>query len=116
MGAVTLGKKGKMYLSTGVVEGENPLKDYSPVTQQNLMRTDSFPNAPDILVMSTYWKDNDEVAAFEEQVASHGGTGGEQSKPFILYPSEFQLGTDRIIGAEAVYKVFKHWTNEVQKA
>lgn len=116
MGAVTFGKKGKIYLSTGVVEGENPLTEYSTVTQQNLLRTDSFPNAPDILVMSTYWKDNDEVAAFEDQVASHGGTGGEQSKPFILYPSEFELGTDRIIGAEAVYKVFKRWTNEVQKA
>jgi hypothetical protein len=34
-GPVALGKKGKMYLSTGVVEGENPLMDYSPVTQQN---------------------------------------------------------------------------------
>ena len=65
-----------MYLSTGVVEGENPLLDYSPVTQQNLVRTDSFPNAPDILVMSTYWKDTDEVAAFEDQVASHGGSRG----------------------------------------
>lgn len=114
-GAVALGKKGKMYLSTGVVEGENPLKDYGPITPHNLVRTDSFPNAPDILVMSTYWKDIDEVAAFEEQVASHGGTGGEQSKPFILYPNEFQLGTDRIIGAEAVYKVFKRWTNEVKE-
>jgi hypothetical protein len=66
--------------------------------------------------MSTYWKDSDEVAAFEEQVASHGGAGGEQSKPFILYPGEFQLGIDKIIGAEAVYNVFKRWTNEVQKA
>jgi len=116
MGAVALGKKGRIYLSTGEVEGENPLTDYSPVTQQNLVRTDRFPNAPDILVVSTYWKEIDEVAAFEEQVASHGGTGGEQSKPFILYPSEFQLGTDRIVGAEAVYRVFKSWTNEVQNA
>jgi hypothetical protein len=112
-GAVTLGKKGRIYLSSGVIEGENPLSDYSPVAQQNLVRTDSFPNAPDILVMSNYWKDIDEVAAFEEQVASHGGAGGEQSKPFIFYPSEFELGTDRIIGAEAVYKVFKRWTKEL---
>jgi hypothetical protein len=49
-------------------------------------------------------------------VASHGGTGGEQSTPFILYPGEFQLGTDKIVGAEAVYAIFKRWTNEVQKA
>ena len=115
MGAIVIGKKGKIYLSTGDVEGENPLTDYGPVVYQNLVRTDSFPNAPDVLVMSTYWKDIDEVAAFEDQVASHGGAGGEQSKPFIFYPSEFQLGTDRIIGAEVVYKVFKRWTNEVQK-
>ena len=99
-----------MNLTTGVVEGENPLINYSSVTQQYLVRTDSFPNAPDILVVGTYWKDLDEVAAFEQQVASHGGVGGEQSKPFILYPREFQLETDRIIGAEAVYKVFKSWT------
>jgi putative membrane protein len=116
MGAVVLGKNGRIHLSTGEVEGENPLTDYNPVTQQNLVRADTFPNAPDILVVSTYWKEVDEVAAFEEQVASHGGTGGEQSKPFILYPSEFQLGTDRIVGAEAVYKVFKSWTNEVRNA
>ncbi|MGA2527459.1 MAG: alkaline phosphatase family protein [Smithellaceae bacterium] len=109
-GAVALGKKGKIYLSTGAVEGANPLGDYSPVTRQNLIRTNTFPNAPDILVVSTYWKDLDEVAAFEQQVASHGGVGGEQSKPFILYPREFQLETERIIGAEAVYKVFKNWT------
>jgi hypothetical protein len=114
-GAVTLGKKGRMYLSTGLIEGENPLLNYSPITQQNLVRTDSFPSAPDILVMSTYWKDTDEIAAFENQVASHGGAGGEQSKPFILYPGEFQLGTDKIVGAEAVYKVFKRWTDEVEK-
>ena len=116
MGAVALGKKGRIYLSTGEVDGENPLADYSPVTQQNLVRTDRFPNAPDVLVVSTYWNEIDEVAAFEEQVASHGGAGGEQSKPFILYPSEFQMVTDKIVGAEAVYMVFKRWTNEVQQA
>jgi putative membrane protein len=114
MGAVSLGKKGKMNLLTGIVEGENPLEDFGSLTRQNLLRTDSFPNAPDILVMSTYWKDKDEVAAFEEQVASHGGMGGGQSKPFVLYPSKYQLGSEKIIGAEALYQVFKLWTNEIQ--
>ena len=115
-GAVALGKKGRMNLSTGVVEGDNPLADYGPVARQNLIRTDSFPNAPDIVVMSSYWKDKDEVAAFEDQVASHGGIGGEQSKPFIFYPSKFELGTDSIIGAESVYHVFKRWTSKVQQS
>jgi putative membrane protein len=115
-GPMVLGKKGKVYLSQRDIDGENPLVDYGPLTSQALVREDSFPNAPDILVISTYWKDLDEVAAFEEQVGSHGGTGGEQSKPFILYPSEFDLGTDNIVGAESVYQVFKRWTEWVLKS
>ena len=106
-GAVALGKKGKIYLSTGAVEGANPLGDYSPVTRQNLIRTNTFPNAPDILVVSTYWKDLDEVAAFEQQVASHGGVGGEQSKPFILYPREFQLEQKELLGLRLYTKFLR---------
>ena len=115
-GTVVMGKQGKIYLSTGRIEGENPLTDYGLFTLSNLIRTDSFPNTPDIMIMSTYWKDTDEVAAFEQLVSSHGGTGGEQSHPFILYPSQFDLGTPKIVGAEAVYQVFKRWTEEVKRS
>jgi hypothetical protein len=115
-GPVVLGKKGKEYLADRDIEGENPLADYDPTTASTLVREDSFPSAPDIMVISTYWKDTDEVAAFEEQVGSHGGTGGEQSKPFILYPREFDLGTEQILGAEAVYRVFKRWTEGIRRA
>jgi hypothetical protein len=103
-GPVAMGKKGKLYLSSGEVEGQDPLGDYAPLTLHQLARGDSFPDTPDIMVMSTYWKDEDEAAAFEELVGSHGGAGGEQSRPFILYPSEFDMGTQKISGAEAVYR------------
>lgn len=115
-GPVALGKKGKLYLSTGEVEGQDPLGDYAPLTLQQLARGDSFPDTPDVMVMSTYWKDADEAAAFEELVGSHGGAGGEQSRPFILYPSEFDIGTDKIAGAEAVYKILKGWTDKVRNS
>ena len=68
-GTVVMGKQGKIYLSTGRIEGENPLTDYGLFTLSNLIRTDSFPNTPDIMIMSTYWKDTDEVAAFEQLVS-----------------------------------------------
>lgn len=115
-GPVALGKKGKLYLSTGEVEGQDILSDYAPLTLQQLARGDSFPDTPDVMVMSTYWKDADEAAAFEELVGSHGGAGGEQSRPFILYPSEFDIGTDKIAGAEAVYKILKGWTDKVRNS
>lgn len=115
-GPVALGKNGNLYLSTGEVEGQDPLSGYAPVTLHQLARADSFPDTPDIMVMSTYWEDEDEAAAFEELVGSHGGAGGEQSRPFILYPSEFDIVPEKISGAEAVYRIFKGWTEEVRWA
>lgn len=109
---MVLGKNGRVYLDSGLVEGESPLTDYGPHAASLLAREDSFPNAPDILLMSTYWSDTDEVAAFEEQLGSHGGIGGEQSRPFILYPSELDPGTDCLVGAEQVYQVFRRWIEE----
>jgi hypothetical protein len=108
-GAIAIGKKGKVFLSAGTTEGEDPLIEYGPLTLPNLVREYSFPKAPDILIMSTYWQDTDEVAPFEELVSSHGGVGGEQTRPFILYPAEFDLGTDNIVGAKTVYRIFKKW-------
>jgi putative membrane protein len=106
-GAVVIGSKGKYYLSNNKVEGENPLKNFGEHAALHLRRTDSFRFLPDILVMSLYDSEKDEVAAFEELVGSHGGLGGDQSKPFILYPSEWNLADREIVGAEEVYKVFK---------
>lgn len=72
----------------------------------HLKRTDSFDYVPDILVNSIYDTFNDEVHAFEELIGSHGGVGGTQQEPFILYPSTWNLD-EPIVGAENVYKFFK---------
>lgn len=104
-GPLVLGAKGKYYLSNDKVEGDNPLEKFGKNAAQHLRRTDSFNYVPDILVMSQYDSERDEVAAFEELVGSHGGLGGNQSRPFIMHTSEWNLD-EEIIGAETVYKVF----------
>lgn len=53
-----------------------------------------------------YDKEKNEVAAFEELVGSHGGVGGDQSYPFILHHSNWNIKDD-IVGAENVFKAFK---------
>jgi len=98
------------------VDGEDPTAPYGPCARQNLARLGSFPNAPDVLVMSRYWPETGEVAAFQEYVGSHGGAGGEQSLPFIICPAELSEGAGNIIGAEAVYRVFKRWTEEIERS
>ena len=80
----------------------------------HLKRTDSFPDSPDILVNSFYDPDKNEGAAFEELIGFHGGLGGYQTQPFLLYPADWNLQNEQIIGAEQVYKVLKGKLVEIQ--
>jgi hypothetical protein len=106
-GPLAIDSGGVHYLYDGSLEGEDPLKPFGASAVKHLIRTNSFQYAPDILVNSSYYDDTDEVAAFEELVGSHGGLGGEQSRPFILHPSEWELGAEEIVGAEHLHQVLK---------
>ena len=66
-----------------------------------------FPDAPDILVNSFYDPEIDEVAAFEELVGSHGGLGGGQTSPFIMFPSEWEFENVNIVGASELHTQLK---------
>ena len=106
-GNLAIGKNGTYYLDTDRIEGENPLEGFGKNIAGHIKRNVSFKYTPDILVNSFYDAEKDEVCAFEELVGSHGGAGGSQSEPFILYPSDWDIGTDEIIGAENIYKILK---------
>ncbi len=110
-GPLVIGNNGTYYLDDDRIEGENPLSNFGENAAEHIKRTNGFKYTPDILVMSLYDSNKNEVAAFEELVGSHGGIGGEQSYPFILHPKEWDLG-DNLIGAENVYNTFK---SEIKK-
>ena len=114
-GDLAIGKNGTYFLDSGKIEGENPLEDFGDNIVRHLKRTSSFEHTPDILVNSFYDKETNEVCAFEELVGSHGGAGGDQSKPFILYPSSWNVSDDEIIGAENIYKLLKENLAELKK-
>lgn len=105
-GGMVIGQNGIYYLDNDNIIGENPLKDFGENAARHLKRQNSFKNMPDILVNSFYDSKNNEVCAFEELIGSHGGLGGDQSKPFILYPSEWNK-PEELIGAESIYKFLK---------
>ncbi len=114
-GDLAIGKNGTYYLDSGEIEGENPLEGFGDNIVRHLKRTSSFEHTPDILVNSFYDEKADEVCAFEELVGSHGGAGGDQSKPFILYPSSWNVSDDEIIGAENIYKLLKENLAKLKK-
>ena len=106
-GDMAIGKNGIYYLDNDEIEGENPLEGFGDNIVHHLKRNSSFKYTPDILVNSFYDVENDEVCAFEELVGSHGGVGGSQSEPFILYPSDWNVPDEEIVGAENIYKLLK---------
>ena len=106
-GDLAIGKDGIYNLDTNEIKGKNPLEGFGDNIAQHLKRNSSFEHTPDILVNSFYDRENDEVCAFEELVGSHGGAGGSQSQPFILYPSDWDVPAEEIIGAENIYKLLK---------
>ena len=105
-GGMVIGENGIYYLDNDSVVGENPLKDFGENASKLLKRQNSFKNMPDILVNSFYDSNLEEVCAFEELIGSHGGLGGNQTKPFILYPKDW-IAPSELLGAESIYKFLK---------
>jgi len=112
-GAVALGPNGTRYLSDGRVVGEDPLASFPPNAGRHLLRTDGFENVADIMVGSFYDPMLDEGCAFEELISFHGGMGGAQTRPFLLYPSQLRLPDEPIVGAAAVHDLLLGWRNEL---
>lgn len=105
-GPMVIGSQGIYYLNTNKIIGQNPLANFGKNAPMHLKRHNTFNNMPDILVNSFYDPESDEVCAFEELIGSHGGIGGDQSKPFILYPSHWK-DPGELIGAASIYKFLK---------
>ena len=113
-GPVVLGANGTHYLAEGRVEGDDPLAAFSANAPEHLLRTDGFAHVADIMVGSFYDPDLDQGCAFEELISFHGGLGGPQTRPFILYPAHFALPSDPLVGAARVHDVLWGWRAALQ--
>jgi uncharacterized membrane protein YvlD (DUF360 family) len=111
--SVVLGRSGSVDLATGEVEGEDPLAPFGPRAREQVAEVDGYATAADLMVNSRYDPDLEEVAAFEDQVSSHGGLGGPQTHPFLLYPSELTAPREPIFTSPAMHQVLKRWIREI---
>lgn len=95
---------------------EEMLARFGPGAAQAVRRTDSFPHVADVMVNSAYDPETGAVHAFEEQIGSHGGLGGEQGHPFLMWPVELSepgpWPGGELVGAESVHGVLYHWLRE----
>ena len=108
-GLICVGKNGIHYLDEGAIEGEDPLAVYGEHAVAAVRRLDEIEHVGDIAVISLYDPETAEIAAFEELIGAHGGLGGAQTRPFLLYPSDWELDLAPLIGAPMVYQQLRRW-------
>jgi len=89
------------------LEGEHPLAGYEGCdwAVRQVVRLVHFPHAGDLVLLGTF--DGQRVICFEDQVGSHGGLGGPQTRPFLAYPAHVPLCVAEIENAEEVYGQLK---------
>lgn len=133
-GSVVLGPGGAEIPLAELRDGEGPMAVFGPGAADAVRRTDGFPHVADVMVNSMHDPETGRVHAFEEQIGSHGGLGGEQSRPFLLWPrtltdpldamaADLPPGTSEAgpagipqagpVGAEAVHRVLARWLREL---
>ncbi len=111
-GTIAVGKRGIHYLDEDRFEGEDPLAIYGDLAATALRRLDDIEHVGDIAVISLYDPETAEIAAFEELIGAHGGLGGAQTRPFLLYPADWELDQAPLIGAPSVYRQLRHWMEQ----
>ncbi|MEU2145361.1 MULTISPECIES: phage holin family protein [Streptomyces albovinaceus subgroup] len=127
-GSVVLGRGGARVPVAELTDGEGPLAGFDTGAADAVRRTDTFPHVADVMVNSMYDPGTGTVHAFEEQIGSHGGLGGEQSRPFLLWPRGLTDPLDIVaaetaegappppggglVGAETVHRVLTRWLQE----
>ncbi|MER7516654.1 phage holin family protein [Streptomyces sp. NPDC126499] len=89
-----------------------PLAVFGPGAAEAVRRTDGFLHVADIMVNSMYDPETGTVHAFEEQIGSHGGLGGEQTRAFLMWPRELTAPPEDLAGAEQVHQVLRGWLRE----
>ena len=112
-GPVVISPAGRRMIDTGEVEGEDPLGPFGPGAVAMVARAAAYTTAGDVMVNSMYDAERDEVAAFEHQVSSHGGLGGPQTRPFVIYPADVSDPSAPIEGPAALHRVLKGWLREL---
>ena len=111
---MVLGNHGTLDLASGERRSARTRWPCSgPARVEQVAEVDSYATAADIMVNSRFDPELEEVAAFEDQVSSHGGLGGPQTHPFLLYPAELTAPTEPIFTSPAMYGVLKAWRTEV---
>ena len=114
---IVLGHQGGMVVigsTPETVEEPHPLVPFGDAAYaaEQIHRLAHFPHTGDLIVLGAVEPDG-RVVTFEDQVATHGGLGGPQMRPFIAWPPERPLVPETLNDAQDLYPYFmEHYVDE----
>ena len=59
------------------------------------------------MVNGAYDPRTGQIIGIDDLVGAHGGVGGMQTRPFIVYPSEWTAREPELVGAESVHRFLR---------
>jgi hypothetical protein len=108
---VIMGQEGTLTISHDIdrLRGVNPLSNLANPADQaaQIDYVASFPHAGDLMLLGA-WEDG-QVISFEDQIGTHGGLGGPQEEPFILFPAEINWHVRTVKNSCDLYSLFHRY-------
>jgi uncharacterized membrane protein YvlD (DUF360 family) len=108
--AVAICADGIRNLITGERGGQNdPLAPYGHADRWagELAQLLSYPDSGDLVINGAWLTDQQRIVVLEEQTSSHGGLGGAQNEPFILWPRHWTTGPMDFESPEALHALIR---------
>ena len=110
---IVLSKRGARELDPdGIREGEDPLEQYGEHAAEFFRQLAEYEYTGDIVVNGAYDPEKRWVMGFDELVGAHGGLGGPQTQPFLIYPAAWTDEAPKLVGSVEVHRFLKRHTSE----
>jgi hypothetical protein len=95
-----------------VAEGDDPLAGFGEHTPRFLCQLAGFEHSGDIIVNGTWDPSTGWVIGFDDLVGAHGGLGGPQTQPFVIYPSEWAAQPPKLVGPAEMHRFLRRHTTD----
>jgi uncharacterized membrane protein YvlD (DUF360 family) len=113
-GPIVMSKQGVCELAPNgecIVEGDDPIADFGEHAPAFFRRLAEYEYAGDIVVNGSYDPEKRWVTGFDDLVGAHGGFGGPQTQPFLIFPAGWTDEEPKIVGSVSLHKFLRTHTS-----
>jgi hypothetical protein len=114
-GPIVMSKQGVCELAPNgecIIEGDDPIADFGEHASAFFRRLAEYEYSGDIVVNGSYDPEKRWVIGFDDLVGAHGGFGGPQTQPFLIFPTGWTDQEPKIVGSVAMHNFLSTHTSD----